>query len=250
VPDQFTLDVIDRPAGGVIAGLKRLGAIRDGGTADLRALIRLGTGHFVPRTIPAPTPRRIGVLAAWRDGADVDARWAEALGGVTAAAREHWHVRGEVTRAAFSEPWQGWTPDVGGARALDDEEPALIVIAGNLHARYVPAFMVDAGRAIGHAFAQPGYLGGLAIQSSPLNTTSCSAWRHYRDAKAYAYQPGGHADAMRRDRANGHHRTEWFLRLRPLAERGSLAGAAPFAAVGLSPSPPLPSRRVAAAGTP
>ena len=229
MPDQFTLDVVDRPARGVLPAMRRLSGLRKGGLADLRALIPLGTGHFVPRPVPSPTPRRIGVLAAWRDGADVDALWAQALGAVTAGAREHWHVRGEVTRAAFTEPWQAWTPDVAGARPLDEDEPALIVIAGNLHARYVPAFLRDAGRAVGHAFAQPGYLGGLAIQSSPLNTTSCSAWRRYADARAYAYQPGGHAEAMRRDRANGHHRTEWFLRLRPLAERGSLAGRAPFA---------------------
>lgn len=231
VPDRFTLDVIDRPAGGAIAALRRLGAVRDARPPGMRALIRLGTGHFSPRTLPAPTPRRIGVLAAWRDGAEVDAGWTESLAGVAAAAREHWHVRGEVTRAAFTEPWLGWIPDVEGARPLDDEEPAPILIAGDLNARYIPAFLKDAGRAVSHAFEQPGYLGGLAIQSSPLNTTSCSAWRRYGDAKAYAYRPGRHAEAMRRDRANGHHRTEWFLRLRPLAERGSLAGAAPFAGV-------------------
>lgn len=77
-----------------------------------------------------------------------------------------------------------------------------------------------------HAFEHPGYLGGPAINSSPLNTTSCSCWRSYRDARAYAYGPGGHRHAMQRDRARGHHRTEYFVRLRPLAERGTLDGAA------------------------
>ena len=33
---------------------------------------------------------------------------------------------------------------------------------------------------------------------------------------------------MRRDRADERHRTEWFLRLRPLEERGTLAGTRPF----------------------
>jgi hypothetical protein len=36
---------------------------------------------------------------------------------------------------------------------------------------------------------------------------------------------------MRRDRARGHHKTEYFLRLRPLLERGSLAGTTPLAPV-------------------
>jgi hypothetical protein len=69
------------------------------------------------------------------------------------------------------------------------------------------------------------------ITSSPLNTTSCSCWRTYEDARDYAYRPGGHLDAMRRDRARGHHRTQYFLRLRPLAERGSLGGRRPLAPV-------------------
>jgi hypothetical protein len=41
---------------------------------------------------------------------------------------------------------------------------------------------------------------------------------------------------MKRDRAEQHHRTEWFLRLRPLEERGTLDGAAPFAGL-LEPEP-------------
>jgi hypothetical protein len=95
----------------------------------------------------------------------------------------------------------------------------------------VPAFAKDAAGAVAHAFAQPGYLGGLAINSSPLNTTSCSCWRTYEEARNYAIKPGGHRDAVLRDRARGHHRTEYFLRLRPLVERGSLAGATPFGPV-------------------
>jgi hypothetical protein len=36
---------------------------------------------------------------------------------------------------------------------------------------------------------------------------------------------------MRRDRAGGHHHTDYFLRLRPLVERGSLGGTTPLAPV-------------------
>jgi hypothetical protein len=49
------------------------------------------------------------------------------------------------------------------------------------------------------------------------------------DARDYAFGPGGHLDAVRRDRARGHHKSESFLRLRPLVERGSLAGTTPLA---------------------
>jgi hypothetical protein len=36
---------------------------------------------------------------------------------------------------------------------------------------------------------------------------------------------------MQRDPARGHHKTEYFLRLRPLAERGSLGGTTPLSTV-------------------
>jgi hypothetical protein len=226
--DHVTLDVIDRPVGGALRALRRVSATRRASPPGMRALLALGTATFVPRVRPAPTPRRIAVLTAWEGGDDVDARWAGALGDLCFGAREHWHVQAEVVRAAFSEGWKGWTPDASDARALDPAEPALVLISGELRARYVPAFAKDAAGAIAHAFAQPGYLGGLAINSSPLNTTSCSCWRTYQDARDYAFKPGGHLDAIQRDRARGHHRTEYFLRLRPLVERGRLDGAAPL----------------------
>jgi hypothetical protein len=229
--DRVTLDVIDRPAGGVLRSLRRLSAIRGASPSGLRALLALGTATFSPRVRPAPTPRRIAVLAGWEGGDDVEARWAAALGDLGAGAREHWHVEAEVVRAAFSDEWKGWTPDATAARPLDPAEPALILISGELHARYVPAFAKDAAGAVAHALTHPGYLGGLAINSSPLNTTSCSCWRTYEQARDYAFKPGGHLDAVRRDRARNHHKTEYFLRLRPLVERGSLAGATPLGPV-------------------
>jgi hypothetical protein len=231
MPDRVTLDVVDRPAGGVLRALRRVSAARRGDTPGMRALLALGTANFAARARPSPTPRRIAVLAAWADDDDVDALWATALGDLCGGAREHWHVQAEVVRAAFSEGWKRWTPDVTDARPLDPAEPALVLISGELRARYVPAFAKDAAGAVAHAFTHPGYLGGLAINSSPLNTTSCSCWRTYQDARDYAFRPGGHVDAVRRDRARGHHRTEYFLRLRPLVERGSLAGTMPLASV-------------------
>ena len=231
VPDRVVLDVIDRPAGGLRRVIMQARAARAADPPGLRALLVLGTGRFVPRVVPAPTPRRMALLSAWEDDADAEAGWSAALGGLCRSAREHWHVESDVVRAAFTEPWKGWMPDAGGARPLADDEPALILIAGDLYARHAPAFMKDVPGAVAHAFSHPGYLGGLAVTSSPLNTTSCSCWRTYADAKDYAFNAGDHAEAMRRDRRDGRHKTEWFLRLRPLAERGTLVGTAPLTPV-------------------
>jgi hypothetical protein len=234
--DRVTLDVIDRPVGGVLRSLRRVSAMRGASPPGMRALLALGTANFAARVRPAPTPRRIAVLAAWEDG-DVDAQWVAALGDLCVGAREHWHVEAEVVRAAFSDSWKGWTPDVTGARALRPDEPALILISGELRARHVPSFIKDAAGAVAHAFAHPGYLGGLAINSSPLNTTSCSCWRTYEDARGYAFKPGGHLEAMQRDGVESRHKTTYFLRLRPLAERGSLGGTTPLGPVLSQPVP-------------
>jgi hypothetical protein len=239
MPDRVTLDVVDRPAAGVLRSLKQIGGIRSVKPPGMRALLALGTADFVPRVRPAPTPRRIAVLAAWDGGGDVETSWGGVLGELCTRAREHWHVEAELVRAAFSETWKGWAPDVTDARPLDPGEPALILISGELRARFAAAFAKDAAGAVAHAFGQPGFLGGLGINSSPLNTTSCSCWRTYQDARDYAFKPGGHVDAMQRDRARGHHKTEYFLRLRPLAERGSLAGTTPLTPV-LSQAAPVP----------
>ena len=57
-------------------------------------------------------------------------------------------------------------PDAGGARPLADDEPALILIAGDLYARHAPAFMKNVPGAVAHAFGHPGYLGGGRLKRS------------------------------------------------------------------------------------
>ena len=209
--ETITLDVLDRPRGGR-GRLKRLPR-----APGVKHRILVLTGRFVDRPRPYLTPRRHGLLTVWEDGAD------PALQALPAA-REHWHVHGEVARASFDSPWQGWMPDTTEIDPMRDDEPALILISGNLRAGAMVSFVRDSFGAVGHAFRHPGYLGGLGIASSPLNTTSCSAWRTYADARDYAYSRGDHATAMRRDRQLERHRTNWFLRVRPLAVRGTLDG--------------------------
>jgi hypothetical protein len=234
MPDRITLDVIDRPARGVLASLKRLSAVRDARPPGMRALLPLGTGRFVPHPHPAPTPRRIGALAAWEDTAEVDEIWAAAIGEVSEGANEHWHVQADVAGAKFSQPWRGWRPEISHARPLELEEPALIMISGDLRARFVPAFLRDSAGAVAHALDHPGYLGGLALGTTPLDTVSCSCWRTYSEAREYAFNGGAHVDAVRRDRMRGHHKSDHFLRLRPLVEHGTLDGASPFAGAQIS----------------
>jgi|SRR5215211_7101982 len=103
-------------------------------------------------------------LAAWEDGDDVIARWAAVLGDRCSGARALARRGRDGSRRVLRR-----LEELGSRRdrcpPLDAVEPALVPISGELRARYVPAFTKDAAGAVTHALGQPGYLGGLAINS-------------------------------------------------------------------------------------
>jgi hypothetical protein len=216
--DLITLDVLERPDGGrrVLCALPPIPGIRH--------RIHLATARFVASPRPSLTLRRVALITVWEPGAETEAQRLP-------HAKEHWHVLGELTRASFDAPWRGWMPDTDGATPLDLDEPALVFVSGDLRARGVIPFIRASFGVVGQAFSHPGYLGGLSLYSSLRNTTSCSAWRTYADARDYAFSQGPHLLAMHRDRVGEHHRTHWFSRIRPLQSRGTLDGRDPFARV-------------------
>lgn len=226
----ITLDVVDRPQGGAAAATVRLRRMPR--PAGCIGLIPCATQDFTESLVPKPTPRRVAMLVAWTDQDAAERASREGpLAALRAGAGEAWHVRAELVRARGNAPWRGWTPDAGDAEPLSDDEPVLVLISGELRARHLPPFVRGAAASVRHANAQPGYLGGVGLNSSPLNTTSCSAWRTSADSRRFAFASGAHATAMRIDVSGRHHRTERFLRLRPLASSGTLRGRDPFAGV-------------------
>jgi hypothetical protein len=222
--DFITFDVIDRPAGGAWRAHRLLH--RTPRPAGCRGLVTGTTNHFRASLVPAATPRRLAVLGAWEDEAAAER---SPVPGLALGAREHWHLRGELAKVTDRDAWGGWVPSAEGAAPLRDEEPLFVLISGELRATAWWPFIKDAVGAVAHAEEHPGYLGGFGMFSSWVNTTSCSAWRSVADSRDYAYRPGGHADAMRRDVAEQRHRTNRFLRIRPRATRGTLDGRDPFA---------------------
>ena len=172
----------------------------------MRALIRLGTARFVARPVPAPTfrahrdPGRVGRMASPSRSAGPPS-----LGGFAVRrARALATCAGRSTRCRRS-PSRGrrWQPEFEDARAAgrrgagadrDRRRPARA-----LPDRPSPA---TPGAPSATPLTQP-RLPRRARRSRAglLNTTSCSAWRTYAEAKEYAYKPGGHAEAMRRDLA-------------------------------------------------
>jgi hypothetical protein len=225
-----TLDVLDRPAGGVLRARRAWRRLAEGGgPPGSVAMLPLMTVNFVPTVIPSPTPRRIALLSVWEDAEACDRFYEAALDGVLTGARERWHVRGEVARTSFTDPWRGWEPDASGSEPLDPAEPVMVMISGDLRAKAVPSFVRASARVVAQASGHAGYLGGLGLQSTVLNTTSCSAWRSVADARDFAWSNGAHSVAARQDRAFENHIRECFVHLRPVVSRGTLVGVDPFA---------------------
>ena len=225
------IDVIDRPRGGAARALVSLGRMaKRGAPSGCDGLVPCTTTHFSATVVPKPSPRRIAIVSAWADPDLLDRQATVGpLADLAHGAREHWRVRCELVRVNVApDAWRKWVPAAGEVAPLEDDEPLLVLISGELRAGALPAFVRYGARAYAHASKHPGYLGGLAMFSSVLNTTSCSAWRSSTDSREYAFRPGGHADALRNDREGGNHHSQRFLRLRPLTSAGSLGGRDPF----------------------
>lgn len=153
----------------------------------------------------------------------------DVLAPVGVAARERWRVLMEPVRVHGD--WRGFVPATpAGVTPLGRAEPVVAMIHGVLRARYLPAFTRDNARIGRELTTASGYLGGLGLSDTLLTTTSFSCWSTVRQSQAFAFGAGHHAPAYKADQTEQRHRTELFVRFRPLRSEGSLDGRDPLAA--------------------
>jgi hypothetical protein len=141
---------------------------------------------------------------------------------------ERWDVLLEPVRVHGE--WHGVTlqPD---AEPLRLDDPVVVLISGELRARYTLAFLRDNAEVGRQLQTAAGYLGGLGLADTPQTTTSLSCWRTGRESQRFAFAEGAHRMAYQVDQAEQRHRTELFVRFRPLRSAGTLDGRDPLAAV-------------------
>lgn len=221
--DFLTIDVYDH-------ALWRTPQHRRAARAALRAPfpgLRAWTVNFVNTGTHTLLPRPTGtcLIIAWESPQAAASGWSQLLG-TALPGRGDYHLDGEVVRARTEHPhnhWHGWRPSADGARPLSPAEPMVAVVHGVVRPRYLKTFYADNLHAASRAAHHPGHRGSIDVfAASPLENTSISLWSSLKQAQDFAYQPGGHAYAMKHSRELATHHTGVFLQVRPLSSHGRL----------------------------
>ena len=165
------------------------------------------------------------LLLAWESRDAARSAWHGPLGAALGRAGDY-RLDGEVARARTEhgdDHWHGWRPADDGAIPIAKDEPMVVLVHGVVRARYLTTFMHDNLHAASRARHHPGHRGSIDVHAKPpFENTSISIWSTRSSAQDFAYQPGGHAPAMKRARELNTHRAGVYLQVRPLASTGNL----------------------------
>jgi|SRR5581483_4939583 len=170
---------------------------------------------------PSPDLGRAALVAFWDDDAALDRFLATHP--LAATMSGGWHVRLEPLRAFGS--WPGLPDDLPRGRKVDHEGPAAVLTLGRLRLSQTTRFFRTSNKAENAVLGAPGLIFATAMARPPFVAT-CSLWESSEALSAYAY--GGdrpaHPDAIAADRVKPFHHQQAFIRFRPYASQGSLAG--------------------------
>lgn len=180
---------------------------------------------------PAPQLGRFGLVAFWDDEASLDRfletdPMAEVLAG-------GWGVRLDPLRAVpvASSHFPGVPDDLPGGPAATGDGPVAVLTIGRLRLRRAPTFFRTSARAERQAIGASGLLWGTGLANVTQRVVSTfSLWRSAAEMRDYAISAGRHADAIRAENRRSFHHAGSFVRFRPRAVHGSLAGRNPLPA--------------------
>jgi hypothetical protein len=191
----------------------------DGLRAHLINYANTGTFTLIPRPIGTC------VLLAWDSPDAARTAWRGRLGAALGRAGDY-RLDGEVARARTEhgdDHWHGCRPSDDGTAPIAKDEPMVVLVHGIVRPRHLTTFLRDNLHAASRARHHPGHRGSIDIHAKPpFENTSISIWDTRRSAQDFAYQPGGHAPAMKRARDLDTHRTGVYLQVRPLTSTGNL----------------------------
>ena len=127
--------------------------------------------------------------------------------------------------------WPGLDADVPKARRVDYDGPAAVLTLGRLRISQTVRFLRTSAKAEAATAHAPGMLWGTALARPPFVAT-CSLWESSDAIAGYAFDDAAapHPAAITAGRAKPFHQQEAFIRFRPIASAGSLAGSNPLAA--------------------
>lgn len=220
--DFLTIDVYYHPIRETPARRRTIRAALTDRPAGLRTQLlnyaNTGTFTLVPRPIGTC------LLLAWESPEAARDAWHARLG--AALGGGDYRMDAEVARARTEhgdDLWHGWRPSDDGAKPIAKNEPMVVLVHGVVRRRHLTTFLRDNLHAASRARHHPGHRGSIDVHAKPpFENTSISIWDTRASAQDFAYQPGGHAPAMKRARDLDTHRTGVYLQVRPLASTGNL----------------------------
>ncbi len=185
------------------------------------------------RVMPAPSFRRVGIVAFWDDDAALDRFLADAP--IAAKLASGFHVRLEPLRATGT--WPGLPEDLSNDRSVSTDGHAAVLTLGRMRASQALRFFRASAKAEGRAVVAPGLVWGTGLGRPPFVCTF-SIWESTRALTTYAY---GHAEpehsqAIAAGETKPFHHQSAFIRFRPYAAIGHLDGKNPLAANALEAS--------------
>jgi len=171
--------------------------------------------------------RRVGLVSFWGDEAALD--YFEATGPIAAALADGFRMRLAPLRAHGS--WPGLDADTPRARRIEYDGPAAVLTLGRTRMSQAIRFLRTSAKAEAATAHARGLLWGTALARPPLVST-CSLWESSDAIARYAFDDptAAHPLAISAGRTKPFHHEEAFIRFRPVASAGSLAGTNPLAA--------------------
>jgi hypothetical protein len=172
-----------------------------------------------------PDFRRVALIAFWDDDRALDRFLADDP--LAAKLAGGWHVRMDPLRAFGA--WPGLPEDTPGSRAVTADGPVAALTLGHLRFSQAPRFLRFSARAEARALGAPGLIWATGLARPPFVSTF-SLWESTRALSTYAYgraEPA-HPDAISESESKPFHKRQAFIRFRPVASTGGLAGRNPL----------------------
>lgn len=177
-----------------------------------------------PSVLPAPTIRRVVMVATWA-GDDAFDRFTSSAPLATRF-ETGWRVRLQPIRA--SGVWPGMPTDLPRSRDVGDDGRAVVLTLGRLRLSRAAAFFRASALAEAQILRSPGLLWATGMGLPPFVGT-CSLWKDAESLSRYAYgaSSAGHGQAMLADHRDNFHRLSALVRCRPYDSVGKLGGVNP-----------------------
>lgn len=121
-------------------------------------------------------------------------------------------------------------PDLPRQERPTGEHPVAALTVAKVRANRFLPFVKAAGAAEREAARHPGFLEGITLIRPPLFIGTFSLWSNAREMRQYARgsYPGGHMDAIKKDRERRFHHEMSFSRYMPYAADGRWKGRDPL----------------------